>query len=192
MCTRNIPHLKSPLWFRILLAWQPHSYSLRIIEATQQAIITKECNQRQIETIPPNPLSQEQLELAVITRDISPSSPPLKVPYHQTLQLIFSFYKVWRDFQQHNGTYQVMLVTAVSLHPDLLPDQDVCLPLGHDWLKNIKMAKDAPPLAAAWNVTTLHSMRACSLPKLISQVILDSPAESFSFRHEDSSIFHKF
>ena len=85
-----------------------------------------------------------------------------------------------------------MLVTAVSLHPDLLPDHDVCLPLGHNWPKNIKVAKDAPPLAAAWNVTTLHSMRACSLPKLISQVILDSPAESFSFRHEDSSIFHKF
>ena len=53
----------------MLLAWQPHSYSLRIIEATQQAIITKECNQRQIELIPPNPLCQEQLELAVITRD---------------------------------------------------------------------------------------------------------------------------
>ena len=173
----------------MLLSWQPHSYSLRIIEATQKSIIQKECNERQIETISSNPLSQDRLDLAVI---LSPGSPPLKARYHQTLQLIFSFYKVWRDTQQHDGTYQVLLVTAVSLHPDLLPDQDICLPLGHNWPKNIKMTKDTPPLAAAWNITTLHSMRACSLPKLISQVILDSPAESFLFRHQDSLIFHKF
>ena len=173
----------------MLLSWQPHSYLMRIIEATQNSIIQKECNQRQIETISSNPLSQDRLDLAVI---LSPGSPPLKARYHQTLQLIFSFYKVWRDTQQHDGTYQVLLVTAVSLHPDLLPDQDICLPLGHNWPKNIKMTKDTPPLAAAWNITTLHSMRACSLPKLISQVILDSPAESFLFRHQDSLIFHKF
>ena len=117
----------------MLLAWQPHSYSLRIIEATQQAIITKECNQRQIESLPPSPLNQEQLELAMIMGDTTTSTTPLNAPYHQTLKLIFSFYKVWQDHQQQDGTYQVMLVTAVSLHPDLVPSHDICLPLGHNW-----------------------------------------------------------
>ena len=142
----------------MLLSWQPHTYSLRIIEAPQDSIIQKECNQRQIEEISSNPLSQDRLDLAVI---LSPGSPPLKARYHQQIQLIFSFYKVWRNTQQHDGTYQVQLVTAVSLHPDLLPAQDICLPLGHNWPTDIKMTKDTPPLAAAWNITTLHSMRAC-------------------------------
>ena len=142
-----------------------------------------------IEEISPSPLSQDRLDLAVI---LTPGTSPLKARYHQQIQLLFSFYKVWRTTQQHDGSYQVLLITAVSLHPDLLPDQDICLPLGHNWPTDIRMTKDTPPLAAVWNVTILHSMRACSFPQLTSQVILDSPSESFLFRHQDSLVFHKF
>ena len=142
-----------------------------------------------IEEISPSPLSQDRLDLAVI---LTPGTSPLKARYHEQLQLLFSFYKVWRTTPQHDGSYQVLLITAVSLHPDLLPDQDICLPLGHNWPTDIRMTKDNPPLAAVWNVTILHSMRACSFPQLTSQVILDSPSESFLFRHQDSLVFHKF
>ena len=176
----------------LLIAWQPHSYALRIIEATQQAIIVKECNQRQLECLPPTPMSQELLELIMIVGDTATSNTPLDALYHQTLKLVFSFYKTWQELPQQDGTHQVQLITAVSLQPDLVPSYDTCLPANHDWPQSMKVAHDAFPLAAPWTITNLHPMRTCSLPKLIQQVILDSPVESFSFRHGESKIFHKF
>ena len=84
------------------------------------------------------------------------------------------------------------MITAASLHPDLVPRNDVHLPIGHAWPTTMRVSQETLPMASPWNITPLHPMRVCSEPKLLYQLVLDFPVERFKFRHCDSDQFHKF
>ena len=124
----------------LVILWQPQSYAIRIIEANLQAILIRKCNNRQLESLPHSPMSQEPLELATIIGETAGSTSPLNALYHQTLKIVFSFYQVWDKIPQQDGTHQVSLITTASLHPDLVPCHNICLPIGHDWPRTKNLA----------------------------------------------------
>ena len=50
----------------IVIAWEPQSYGLRVIEANLIALIQRDCNTRQLESITHKPISQDLQEIALI------------------------------------------------------------------------------------------------------------------------------
>ena len=146
----------------LVISWQPQSYAIKVIEANLTAILQRECNNRQLETISHSPISQDPLEIAMIVGDSGDSTTPLDTLYHSTLKIIFSYYKCWDFLPQQDGTHKVSMITTASLHPDLVPRHDVRLPLGHDWPSTMRMSQEAYPMTTPWNITALHHMHICS------------------------------
>ena len=175
----------------LVIAWEPQSYGLRVIEANLSAIIQKDCNTRQLEAITHEPLSQDLQEIALILGDTAASTTPLNTPYHSTVKILFHFYKCCDATPQQDGTYKTYVITAASFHPDLLPAQgDVSLPINHTWpgtMRALSQEAGCLPVASPWHCTPLHPGRVCSEPKLLQQLLLDFPIESFRFRDCESS-----